>query len=71
MNVRANNNAFATLQKAPEFPRITRKDFFGHLFQMQRDGLITEADYMGPSRHTHKSIELTDAGRMRIAYQAD
>ena len=36
---------------------------------VERDGLIVERDYQGPSRHVAKTIELTDAGRMRIAYQ--
>jgi len=69
MSATSNNNAFRVLQRAPGFPRIARSDFFSLLFAMQRDGLIVERDYQGPSRHVAKTIELTDAGRMRIAYQ--
>jgi len=68
MSATSNNNAFRVLQRAPGFPRIARSDFFSLLFAMQRDGLIVERDYQGPSRHVAKTIELTDAGRMRIAY---
>jgi len=69
MSATSNNNAFRALQKAPGFPRIVRGDFFALLFQMQRDGLIEELEYVGQSRHKHKYLAVTDAGRMRAAYQ--
>lgn len=68
MSATSNNNAYRALQKAPGFPRIVRGDFFALLFQMQRDGLIEEQEYVGQSRHKHKYLAVTEAGKMRSAY---
>ena len=66
-SAKSNNNAFLLLEKATGFPRINRKDFFGLVFQMQRDGLITEVEYRMRNRAAATCLELTAAGKMRIA----
>jgi hypothetical protein len=66
MSVSANNNAYRALRAEPEFPRIERGDFFSMLFQLQRDGLIEEAEYKH-DRKTFKRLQLTEVGRMRAA----
>lgn len=67
MSAQANNNAYRVLRGAPEFPRVDRGQFFGLLFDMQRDGLVDEIEYLDSSRKKHKSLGLTEAGRMRAA----
>ena len=67
LNAKSNNNVYFLLEKAPGFPRVARKDFFGLMFQMQRDGLIGEVEYRMRNRAVSSCIELTAAGKMRIA----
>lgn len=63
----SNNNAYTVLRASKDFPRIDRRDFFALLFELQRDGLLTEAEYLNESRKKHKCIVVTDVGRMRVA----
>lgn len=67
MNIRANNNAFVVLKGNKAFPKIERSEFFSMLYEMQRDGLVHEVEYVSESRKKHSALELTDAGRLRAA----
>ena len=62
----ANNNAFKMLEKSPDFPRMLRKEFFGVLAQMQREGLLEEGEYI-KNRKSFDCIKLTDVGKVRVA----
>jgi RecA-family ATPase len=66
MKAKSNNNAYIMLRKSSEFPRINREDMFAILFDMQREGLITEVDYIH-DRKKHQRICLTPAGEVRVA----
>ena len=66
MNAAANNNAYRVLKGEREFPRIERSEFFSVLFQLQRDGLVDEEEYVN-DRKKYKRLVLTEAGRMRVA----
>lgn len=66
MKLRSNNNAYVILRKSQDFPRIPRDDFFSILYDMQREGLITEVEYTH-DRKKHLRIALTPAGEARVA----
>jgi RecA-family ATPase len=66
MKLRSNNNAYVILRKSQDFPRIGREDFFSILYDMQREGLITEIEYTH-DRKKHLRIALTPAGEARVA----
>ena len=66
MKLRSNNNAYVILRKSQDFPRIGRDDFFSILYDMQREGLITEVEYTH-DRKKHLRIALTPAGEARVA----
>lgn len=66
MNAAANNNAYRVLRGEREFPRIERGEFFSVLFQLQRDGLVDEEEYVN-DRKKYKRLVLTEAGRLRVA----
>ena len=66
MKLRSNNNAYVILRKSQDFPRIGRDDFFSILYDMQREGLITEVEYTH-DRKKHLRIALTPAGETRVA----
>lgn len=65
MAATANNNAFVRLQGEPEFPNLSRKEFFQHLEQLRRDGLVQEVSYEN-NRKKYKRLELTDTGSSRL-----
>ena len=67
MSAQANNNAWLALKGAEEFPRIDRRDFFGMLFEMQRDGLVQEQEYVRENRTKARQLVLTEVGRLRVA----
>jgi RecA-family ATPase len=62
----ANNNAFRVLQADPQFPRVQRSEFFGILFDMQREQLIQEIEYT-QDRKKFKCLAITDHGQTRVA----
>jgi hypothetical protein len=62
MAATANNNAFKVLAGSPAFPRIQRAEFFSILFDMQREGLITEQEYDNKGKKGFKALALTPAG---------
>ena len=66
MSATANNNAYRVLKSEAEFPRIQRSEFFSMLYQLQRDGLVDEQEYVN-DRKKYKELVLTEAGRMRAA----
>jgi RecA-family ATPase len=66
MSATANNNAFRVLKAAPDFPRMERSEFFSVLYDLQRDGLLTEEEYT-VDRKRHKRLALTDVGLTRVA----
>lgn len=66
MKLRSNNNAYVVLRKSEDFPRISRDDFFSSLYDMQREGLITEVEYTH-DRKKHLRIALTPAGETRVS----
>ena len=62
MSSTANNNAYRVLSGSAAFPKgLQRAEFFSLLFDMQRDGLLTEVDYTA-NRKTYKSLALTASG---------
>jgi RecA-family ATPase len=62
MSSTANNNAYRVLSGSAAFPKgMQRAEFFSLLFDMQRDGLLTEVDYKA-NRKTYKSLALTASG---------
>lgn len=67
MSAQANNNAFLALKGAAEFPRIDRREFFSMLFEMQRDGLVQEQEYVRENRTKARQVVLTEVGRLRVA----
>lgn len=67
MSAQANNNAYVALKASPDFPRIERRDFFATLFELQRDGLVEEQEYMRENRAKARQVVLTDVGRTRAA----
>lgn len=67
MNAKANNNAYRVLQADPAFPRIDRSTFFGLLFDMQRERLIEEIEYLGDHRKKFKRLAVTEQGQVRVA----
>lgn len=70
LNAKANNNAWRVLRSSPDFPRLERAEFFSLLFQLQRDGLLEEINYVGEHRKTHKRLAITPDGHRRIALSA-
>lgn len=66
MSAQANNNAYRVLQGDPQFPRVQRNEFFGMLFDMQREHLIEEVEYI-KDRKKFKCLALTDQGQTRVA----
>lgn len=67
MSAQANNNAWLALRAAEDFPRIDRREFFSMLFEMQRDGLVQEQEYVRENRTKARQLVLTEVGRLRIA----
>lgn len=67
MSAQANNNAWLALHGTDGFPRLERRDFFSFLFEMQRDGLLEEVEYLRPNRTKSKCLALTEVGRLRAA----
>ena len=68
MSATANNNAWKVLRDAQGFPaQLDRAGFFSLLVGLQRDGLVTEREYLNEHRRKHKCLELTELGRMRAA----
>jgi archaellum biogenesis ATPase FlaH len=67
MSAQANNNAYTALRGSAQFPRLDRRDFFSMLFELQRDGLVTEEEYTRDNRGKAKRLALTEAGRLRAA----
>jgi archaellum biogenesis ATPase FlaH len=67
LSAQANNNAWLALRGAAEFPRIERRDFFSMLFDLQRDGLLEEVEYVRPNRAKAKCLAVTEVGRLRAA----
>ena len=65
MAAQANNNAYLVLEGAPEFPRLQRKEFFAMLFDLQREHLIEEIEYI-KDRKKFKCLALTDHGQTRV-----
>jgi hypothetical protein len=66
MSAQANNNAYLVLQGGPQFPRLQRKEFFAMLFDLQREHLIEEVEYI-KDRKKFKCLALTDQGQTRVA----
>jgi len=67
MSAQANNNAWLALKGADAFPRIDRREFFSMLFEMQRDGLVQEQEYVRENRTKARQVVLTEVGRLRVA----
>ena len=67
MSAQANNNAWLALKGSAEFPRIDRREFFSMLFEMQRDGLVHEQEYVRENRTKARQVVLTEVGRLRVA----
>lgn len=67
LSASANNNAFRVLKSAEGFPRMERSEFFSLLFELQREGLIEEIEYLNEHRKKFKRIALTRAGHARVA----
>lgn len=67
MSAQANNNAWLALRGAEDFPRIDRREFFSMLFEMQRDGLVHEQEYVRENRTKARQVVLTEVGRLRVA----
>lgn len=67
MSAQANNNAWLALRGAEDFPRIDRREFFSMLFEMQRDGLVQEQEYVRENRTKARQVVLTEVGRLRVA----
>ena len=68
MSAQSNNNAFTVLRRSPEFPQhFDRNELFSMLYEMQRDGLVEERDYVNEHRKKHRCIVLTEVGRLRAA----
>jgi archaellum biogenesis ATPase FlaH len=66
LSSQVNNNAFKVLRPSQYFPRVDRPGFFGILFELQRDALIEEIEYVN-ERRKFKRISLTDKGHNRLA----
>lgn len=67
MSAQANNNAWLALKGSEEFPRIDRREFFSMLYEMQRDGLVQEQEYVRENRTKARQVVLTEVGRLRVA----
>lgn len=67
MSAQANNNAWLALKGSDAFPRIDRREFFAMLFEMQRDGLVHEQEYVRENRTKARQVVLTEVGRLRVA----
>jgi archaellum biogenesis ATPase FlaH len=71
LNISARNNVFKQLHVDPDFPaRLDRRAFFGHLRDMQAQGLIKEESYIQSNRNQGLRVVLTDAGRSQLEKQA-
>ncbi len=66
LSATANNNAWLALHGAEGFPRIDRRDLFSMLFDMQRDGLVEESEYVN-DRKKYRCLVLTEVGKLRAA----
>ena len=68
MSAQSNNNAFTVLRRSPAFPQhFDRSELFSVLYEMQRDGLVEERDYVNEHRKKHRCIVVTEVGRLRAA----
>jgi DNA-binding PadR family transcriptional regulator len=68
MRAKAHTNAFLQLRTEPGFPHaLDRGEFFTLLKELARDGLISEATVVTPSRNRVQVIKLTEAGELRVA----
>ena len=67
MSAQDNTNPWLALKGAEEFPRIDRREFFSMLFEMQRDGLVQEQEYVRENRTKARQLVLTEVGRLRVA----
>lgn len=68
LSAQSNNNAYTVLRRSAEFPAgFDRGELFSVLFELQRDGLVQEQEYVNEHRKKHRCIVATDVGRMRAA----
>ena len=68
MRAKAHTNAFLQLRTEPGFPHaLDRGEFFTLLKELARDGLISEATVVTPSRNRVQVIKLTEVGELRVA----
>jgi archaellum biogenesis ATPase FlaH len=68
MSAQSNNNAYTVLRRSADFPAgFDRGELFSMLFELQRDGLVQEQEYMNEHRKKHRCVVLTEVGRMRAA----
>jgi hypothetical protein len=68
MNAQARNNIFKTLKVNELYPqRLSRKDFFGILKDLEYEQLTTQETYLLANRSKCKRVVLTKAGEARVA----
>ena len=68
MNAASNNNIYVVLKNDALYPpRLSRKDFFTMLKELQVEQLIELQDYTKANRTMSKRIALTKAGLARVA----
>jgi RecA-family ATPase len=68
MSAQSNNNAYTVLRRSADFPAgFDRGELFSMLFELQRDGLVQEQEYINEHRKKHRCVVLTEVGRMRAA----
>ena len=63
----AANNIFNVLKDEPEMPRIDRKEFFGLVYELEREHLIEQQEYKKSNRMPGQRVVLTSAGEARVA----
>ena len=63
----AANNIFNVLKDEPEMPRVDRKEFFGLVYELEREQLIEQQEYKKSNRMPGQRVVLTKAGEARVA----
>ena len=70
LSLRANspqNNIWHQLKDETDMPRMDRREFFGHLRDLERERLIEEQEYKKSNRMPGQRVVLTSAGEARVA----
>jgi len=63
MVMQSNTNVYAVLRNSSAFPRISRREFFNLLGELERSALVKMEDYTKSNRTTGQRLVVTDAGR--------